>query len=489
VGYNDPNAERAVLGYYLTCQQPDRWPDLLTLELAWFLPPHARILGVMRELVTRGGELSAITVHAALREDDGFGREALTDLQATEVGSPVEYHRIVEERYHRGQLHACLTREVQALTEGDDRVLVTTRLRDALEASPVLAGGRFPLLGAEAMLRRPRVPMLIDGILPAGALAVLAGEPGAGKTFVAIDWGLHIAHCLETWHGRAVQSGHVVYLAAEGIGGLPDRLKAWKAHSGLVSLSDRFGCIVEVVNPLLRSEVAALLDRLRTLPAPGPVLVVCDTLAQSLQGAEENSSEAMGAVVRMSNAIRAVFPACTVLWLHHPSAAGKPLRGHTSLHGATDVELVLFKPTPDSDRVTLRCQKAKDMPHFADIHLRLLPRVDDDGAPLSCVLVAAEAGAPRLNPHGRTALAALARFGTEGATYTKWSKAADLSESSFLRVRHELENAGAVILHAPTKHYTVTSIGRQLELPPSLQDASKDARRHPVTSTSKPPHT
>ena len=56
---------------------------------------------------------------------------------------------------------------------------------------------------------------LVKGILGHGMMALLYGESGAGKSFIAISLALHVALGRE-WCGRKVKQGFVVYLASEG---------------------------------------------------------------------------------------------------------------------------------------------------------------------------------------------------------------------------------------------------------------------------------
>ena len=70
---------------------------------------------------------------------------------------------------------------------------------------------------------------LIKNLLPALGIAVIYGHPGSGKSFLALDWALHIALGWD-WQGRKVKQGLVIYVAAEGITGLRNRVEAFRRH-------------------------------------------------------------------------------------------------------------------------------------------------------------------------------------------------------------------------------------------------------------------
>jgi hypothetical protein len=83
------------------------------------------------------------------------------------------------------------------------------------------------LLDAEELIGRPPPSWLVDDVLPAGGTTVLYGKPGSYKTFTAIDW----AACVGLgwhWQARETKQGLVLYIAAEGVGGLGIRVEAWK---------------------------------------------------------------------------------------------------------------------------------------------------------------------------------------------------------------------------------------------------------------------
>jgi hypothetical protein len=62
--------------------------------------------------------------------------------------------------------------------------------------------------------------------VPEDGLVVLYGEPRAGKSFLALDWGLSVATGV-AWLGHQVKQGEVVYIYAEGVRGLRRRAEAW----------------------------------------------------------------------------------------------------------------------------------------------------------------------------------------------------------------------------------------------------------------------
>ena len=79
------------------------------------------------------------------------------------------------------------------------------------------------------ILSLPDPEWLITDLLVKGSFAVIFGPPGVGKSFLALSWAFAVA-AAKPWHGRNVNGGPVVYIAAEGGGGLKPRIRALRSH-------------------------------------------------------------------------------------------------------------------------------------------------------------------------------------------------------------------------------------------------------------------
>src|SRR5690349_19680344 len=82
----------------------------------------------------------------------------------------------------------------------------------------------------EEVMALPEPVWLLEPLLPSGAVAMLYGPSGVGKSFIAMAWAHAIAHGL-SWLGRNVRKGSVIYVAGEGGAGLGPRLKALQASA------------------------------------------------------------------------------------------------------------------------------------------------------------------------------------------------------------------------------------------------------------------
>ena len=149
--------------------------------------------------------------------------------------------------------------------------------------------------------------------MPEKSLAMMYGEPGCGKTFIALDMARSVAHQV-AWQSQTVTGGQVVYVAGEGVGGLKKRIAAWHIHKGL-SQRAPFVVVPSAVDLLDEHNTADLHLTIQAV-ADGPVaLVIFDTLAGSMTG-DENSSQDIGRAIGAMDGVREAFNCC-VMAIHH----------------------------------------------------------------------------------------------------------------------------------------------------------------------------
>lgn len=245
---------------------------------------------------------------------------------------------------------------------------------------------RFLPIHASLFSEQPSPPWLIKRLLPAEGLAVIYGPPGSGKSFIALDIVCALARGLPNWRGHRIpDSGRVAYVCAEGAGGFRHRLAAY-AKKNDIDLRDLDLFIIPAAPNLLKGDdVKALI---RALHKFGPFsLIVVDTLARSLAGGNENSSEDMGQAIDQCGVISEVLRTLVLLIHHSGKDDSKGARGHSSLRGAADVEM---ETSRDGEDRVLHISKLKDGEDNVDHGFRLEIvelGVDVDGDPItSCVV-------------------------------------------------------------------------------------------------------
>ncbi|SFP31544.1 AAA family ATPase [Tranquillimonas alkanivorans] len=221
----------------------------------------------------------------------------------------------------------------------------------------------FESLSIDEIFELPDPVFAIDRHIPEGGMGFLYGAPGCGKSFIALDWALHMAYGLPTWHGDAIRTrpgAAVVYIAREGSSGFKARIHAWQ-RSRLLPQDRRpqFQLIRQSLS-FMQPEDVARLRRTVEANVSGPVdLIVVDTVSRVMPGADENLQKEMTLFVRACDALQDAF-GCIVLGVHHSGKQGD-MRGSSVLKGAGDFVFKLER-AEGADVATLHCEKQKDAP-------------------------------------------------------------------------------------------------------------------------------
>lgn len=201
---------------------------------------------------------------------------------------------------------------------------------------------RFKFHMAEDMDVTGPEEWLVRGLLPRHGLAAIYGPPGCGKSFLSLDVAAHIA-AGQDWFGRKVTQGGIVYIAAEAATGMNKRVKALRlgrriatgGNMAFITDAPNLGTVNNNRDPDdLINAVRAQQSRLKA-----PIsLIVVDTLARTMYGANENDASDMGAFITNAGRLSKAFN-CLVVAVHHTGKdADRGMRGSSALHGACDVE-------------------------------------------------------------------------------------------------------------------------------------------------------
>ena len=233
---------------------------------------------------------------------------------------------------------------------------------------------------------------MIKDFIEGDALVEVFGDPGSGKSFMAVD----IACCVATgidFHDRDVHTtGPVIYVAGEGRNGLARRFRAWSVRNRR-PLDDAPLFISSAPAGLCDHEqeqmAARAFEDVKKEYGP-PRLIIIDTVARNFGPGDENSTRDMTQFIQAVDRIRAEYRA-TVLLVHHSGHGDKSrARGAMALKGALDAEYRVDKQE-NSGIVLLNATKMKDaeMPPPMAFELRSveLGLYDEDGAPVTSAIL------------------------------------------------------------------------------------------------------
>ena len=237
--------------------------------------------------------------------------------------------------------------------------LITERLPDPGEIEPDQVDV-YPTMAIGELMAMPPIKFLVDSLFTEHGFSVMYGPPGCGKTFLALDIALCVATGQE-FHEMEVKQGAVLYIAGEGVGGLGKRVKAWIDKRG-VGVNEKelpfyvLPTAVDFTNPADVEKLSATIHLLEER-AGGFSLIVVDTVARALLGADENSATDIGKFVKTCDTLKQRYHAA-LIGIHHSGKDGsRGMRGSSALLGAVDTSIQIKK---SGAQITLVTEKQKD---------------------------------------------------------------------------------------------------------------------------------
>lgn len=206
----------------------------------------------------------------------------------------------------------------------------------------------------------PDDEFLIQGLWPRTGHATVWGESGCGKTFLMISVALHVAMGW-TWAGRQVEPGLVVYVAAEGSQGIKKRIEGIRKRYGLEDQPVPFVLVRACPDfGTGRGDALILARDIRRVEARygRPVrLVILDTLARMMCGADEDRAADMGVYLGNAELVASEL-GCLVVSVHHSGKdESRGMRGSYSLKAGIDAE---WHVQADEGGGTVTVKKNKD---------------------------------------------------------------------------------------------------------------------------------
>jgi hypothetical protein len=214
-------------------------------------------------------------------------------------------------------------------------------------------------------------------------ISVWVGPPKCGKSFLL----LYLAYMLSLGRsvfGCRVKATKVLYVAAEGEGGITKRIEALRRCYGD---SENFHFIAQPVD--LLHPTGDLENLKRAAAGHGARLIVLDTLSRLLAGGDENSPQDMGTFVRNVAELRHNNKAHIAI-VHHGTKAtnGVKPRGHGSLEGADDALIEVTKHDDGSrSAYVVHAKDDADGMRWGFMLESVELGTDEDGDPITTLIV------------------------------------------------------------------------------------------------------
>jgi hypothetical protein len=290
----------------------------------------------------RGGNNFTFAVACALR-DLGVVGEAAFELMRD------EFNPHCRPQWDLGELAAIIEHagEYAQNTPGSDAgrpaaetfkdyVPAPQAVKEAQDAPPFL-------MDYAGLMALPDPEPLVRGYIAIGDHAELRGYLKSAKTFIALDVALSIAAGVPALgHIETCQQGPVVYLAGEGFHVIKPRVRAWLRARGIAPerIAHTFFCKPAV--PLSAKgvdECELYIKGIKATLKCDPVLIVIDTMSNSLGAEDENSPAAANLYSEMVKRMRRDLR-CTALTVAHTGKdAERGTRGSSAFEANADAIL------------------------------------------------------------------------------------------------------------------------------------------------------
>ena len=262
----------------------------------------------------------------------------------------------------------------------------------------------------EGVLEYEKDP-LVEGIfLRRGEQATLHAETTAGKTFLGIDLGFHLAlPSLTHWHDDEIAVAHVpvLYVALEDVPGFEKQVVAAKKQFG-----DPGDWFMRVVPDLTLNSTKAGEEGVATIIAASAEqakrcgvstgLIIIDTKIRATAGDNDDKTQDAGRYVeqRVGKIIKAT--GATVLTMAHPNRAGDE-RGSLVGKQADDVRLTVIRKNGKRTLYVEKVRNGEGERTQFDYTLKLheLGRTAKDKAITSCTLVKSDPSATGKSGEGQ----------------------------------------------------------------------------------------
>lgn len=314
------------------------------------------------------------------------------------------------------------------------------------------------LLDDVEIMELPDPEFLIERLLPRRAVGALVAPPGIGKTTLAAHVAVSVATGRDCFGNRVLHRGASVCAAAEDASGFKLRLLT-KKRADRLPLDVPIGVhtfpeAVDMRDPVSVARFTSFLERAFESGDLPRELLIIDTYAASMAGANENASEDTTTAMLHAHQWRERL-GLTVLLIHHTNASGTRERGHSAMRGAADF---MIEMKPEDDVVKLECTKMRNGPAFPTLNLKLTPVPDANGLVFRLASEVLPSGTLSLSQ--TKVLAVLTDvFSADGASKSEWQRTcADIPERSFHRACKVLQERGFV--KAVGTHFRVTGGGR-----------------------------
>lgn len=366
-------SERAVLGSVLLDEACFDAVGAILGASDFYLERHQLLYSTFKDLHELGEPVDIRTVQASLERRKlfesagGISYLATLDLDLPDFGRVEHYARIVKDRSIRRQIWTSAVQLMRAAANGsttEDLVAATatcSRHAAILVSESAPDAPRFLTEEEIDSAVFPPPSWVLGNFLAVGGATMLAGKPGAGKTWFALELAMRLARGLDFLDLDCPDPRRVLYVAGEK--NYADyKYLMGKLAKGLANRSPEGRMALQLWDGGKLNDASAQAALLQDCQRFGAEVVVLDSLAVLFDLGNENETEKWRYVKDFLLAL--MRAGVSVLALHHANKTAD-INGSLSNIRVVDQAFVLAKPE-DRERdldvdATLRYVKARQV--------------------------------------------------------------------------------------------------------------------------------
>jgi len=298
----------------------------------------------------------------------------------------------------------------------------------------------------------------IKGIIPENGLFEILAAPNVGKTFLALDM-LECVTAARPWFGhktKPTENPLAVFFAYEG--SLVVRARGLHAKYGRDAGSRVIGLPgnIKLGDSASIDKCIEMLKAIEEAEAGTINMVLFDTLNLALMGANENSSEDMGAALDGLKRLQRAFRQAAVGVVHHLGKdATKGGRGHSSLLGGVDTVILVTEDSASGMRY-VALTKSRDGDRTGQLAAFVLQvcnvGMDEDGDPItSCYVLEKDVSLVKVDKETAARERALAAIAPEGSAQAELIEALGMRKEDALELFERMESEGLIEIRKGAK--------------------------------------
>lgn len=199
-----------------------------------------------------------------------------------------------------------------------------------------------------------------DWLIAHGVTALLATR-GTGKSTVALDLAMHLAHDMDWWGTPTMKGWKVIYICGEDDEGMILNVRAWADYENRgLPPNDRFEVADDIIKLTSSSELELRMGEMVAWADGARCIIILDTWARATSGFSANTQEEMDVAYENAEKIAKALEGPMIACFHPPKEGKLTIRGSAVQEDASSG---IWTLTDEGTTKRLRVARAKGKGH------------------------------------------------------------------------------------------------------------------------------